>query len=417
MNDNVLASIDVGSSKVCTLVGELTPEEDIRILGVGVTPAEGVKKGMVDNIHEATDAIASSVEKAERSSGSRVVSAHVSISGNHVNSLNNRGVATIPGRERPISRPEIDRAIEEAQSLNLPTNREILHVLPRFFVVDGQEHVSDPVGMYGQRLDMETHIVSGSVTAIQNLTQCVEGAGVQVEALVLAPLAAAEAVLEEEEKRQGVIVADIGGGTTDIAVFVDGTVFHTSVLPVGGYHLTHDLVAGLRAPFSAAEDLKLEYGSALPSQINPEDTVELEAFGGQRRKEVSRRRIAEILQARVEEILEMIYIDAKRAGFDEMIAAGLVLTGGSASLPGIDELAEQVLRTPVRIGTPRGIHGLADTLNSPAYAASVGLLRWSVLENGHNGHKPSFNLNLKSPVQLGGLVETAKRWLKALIPQ
>ncbi len=415
MRDNILASIDVGSSKICTLVAELTPEEDLRILGVGVTPAQGVKKGMVDNIQEATDAITSSVEKAERSSGSRVLAAHVSISGNHINSLNNRGIATIPGRQRPITSQDIDRAIEEAQALNLPTNREILHVIPRFFIVDGQEHVSDPVGMYGQRLDMETHVVTGSVTAVQNLTQCVESAGVQVETLVLSPLAAAEAVLEEEEKRQGIVVADIGGGTTSIAVFVDGAVFHTSVLPVGGYHLTHDLVAGLRAPFSAVEDLKTEHGSALPSRITPEEMVELEAFGSQRHKEVSRRRLAEILQARVEEILEMIYIDAKRAGFDEMIAAGLVLTGGTASLHGIDELAEQVLGMPVRTGVPKGIHGLADSLNSPAYAASVGLLRWSIMANGHNGHKPTFSF--KSPFQLGGIAETARRWLKARIPQ
>jgi len=415
VRDDILASIDVGSSKICTLVAELTPEEDLRILGVGVTPAQGVKKGMVDNIQEATAAITNSVEKAERSSGSRVLAAHVSISGNHVNSLNNRGIATIPGRQRPITKQDIDRAIEEAQALNLPTNREVLHVIPRFFIVDGQEHVSDPVGMYGQRLDMETHIVTGSVTAVQNLTQCVESAGVQVETLVLSPLAAAEAVLEEEEKRQGIIVADIGGGTTSIAVFVDGAVFHTAVLPVGGYHLTHDLVAGLRAPFSAVEDLKTEYGSALPSRINPEETVELEAFGSQRHKEVSRRRLAEILQARVEEILEMIYIDAKRAGFDEMIAAGLVLTGGTAGLHGIDELAEQVLGMPVRTGVPKGIHGLADTLNSPAYATGVGLLRWSIMSNGHNGHKPTFSF--KSPFQFTGVVETARRWLKALIPQ
>jgi cell division protein FtsA len=415
VKDNILASIDVGSSKVCTLVAELTPEEDLRILGVGVTPSLGVKKGMVDNIQEATEAIATSVEKAERSSGSRIAAAHVSVNGNHINSLNNRGIATIPGRERPITQQEIDRAIEEAQALNLPTNREVLHVMPRFFVVDGQEHVSDPVGMYGQRLDMETHIVSGSVTAVQNLTQCVEGAGVQVEALVLSPIAAAHAVLEDEEKNQGIVVADIGGGTTGIAVFVDGSVYHTSILPVGGYHLTHDLVAGIRAPFSAVEEVKTEYGSALPSQVNPEDTVEVEAFGSERHREVSRRRIAEILQARVEEILEMIYLDAKRAGFDEMIAAGLVLTGGSAALEGIDELAEQVLRMPVRIGVPTGIHGLADDLNSPAYAAAVGLLRWSVTENGHNGHKPS--LKIKTPFEFKGVFESARRVLKALIPQ
>ena len=419
MKDNILAAIDVGSSKVCTLVAEVTAEEELRILGVGITPSQGVKKGMVDNIQQATEAIASSVERAERSSGSRIVSAHVSIGGNHANSLNNRGIATIPGKQRPITEEDIDRAMEGAKSLSLPTNREVLHAIPRYFIVDGQEHVSDPVGMFGQRLDMDTHIVTGSVTAIQNLSQCVEGAGVQVEALIFSPLAAAEAVLEEEEKRQGVVLADIGGGTTDIAVFVEGSVFHTCVLPVGGYHLTHDLVAGLRAPFSAVEELKINYGSALPSQVDAEEIVELEAFGGQRVKEVSRRRIAEILQARVEEILEMIYIDVKRAGFDEIVAAGLVLSGGTSSLPGIAELSELVLRMPVRTGVPRRIHGLADSLNSPAYATSVGLLHWAMQENGHNshnGHNGHGELRLPN-FDVKEVLAAAQRWLKTLIPK
>jgi cell division protein FtsA len=269
---------------------------------------------------------------------------------------------------------------------------------------------------------MDTHIVTGSVTAIQNLTQCVEGAGVQVEMLVFSPLAAAEAVLEDEEKEQGVILADVGGGTTDIAVFVDGSVFHTTVLPVGGYHLTHDLVAGLRGPFSHVEELKLRYGSCMPSRIDAEEIVELESFGGQRTKEVSRRRIAEILQARVEEILEMIYIDVKRAGFDDMVAAGLVFTGGTAELPGLVELSELVLRMPVRVGVPTGVYGLADSLNSPAFATSVGLLRWAVAEEGPtngngngNGHR---KVDLKMPaMNLGGFAEAAGKWIKTLIPK
>jgi cell division protein FtsA len=420
LRDNVLAAIDVGSSKVCTLVAEVMSDEDVRILGVGITPSQGVKKGMVENIQQATAAIANSVDRAERSSGSRILSAHVSVGGNHVQSINNRGVATMPGGQRPISEEDIDRAMEGAKSLNLPSNREILHSIPRFFIVEGEEQVSDPVGMYGQRLDMDTHIVTGSVTAIQNLTQCVEGAGVEVEALVFSPLAAAEAVLEEEEKRQGVILADIGGGTTEIAVFVEGAVFHTTVLPVGGYHLTHDLVAGLRAPYSHVEELKLDYGSALPSQVDAEEMVEIEAFGGQRTKEVSRRRLAEILQARFEEILEMIYIDVKRAGFDDVIAAGLVLSGGTASLRGVNELSELVLRMPVRTGIPRRIHGLSDSLNSPAYATSVGLLHWAAQENGHsnghngNGHKSPFKL---PEVELSGALASAQKWLKTLIPK
>ena len=385
-----------------------------------MTPAQGVKKGMVDNIQQATEAISTSIERAEKSSGSRIVSAHVSIGGNHVQSLNNRGIATIPGKQRPITEEDIDRALEGARNLNLPTNREVLHSIARFFVVDGQEQVTDPVGMFGQRLDMDCHIVTGSVTAIQNLTQCVEGAGVQVEALVFAPLAAAESVLESEEKEQGVILVDIGGGTTDIAVFMEGAVFHTTVLPVGGYHLTHDLVAGLRAPYSTVEEIKLNHGSCMPSRIDAEEIIDIDAFGGQRTKEVPRRRIAEILQARVEEILEMIYIDVKRAGFDDMVAAGLVITGGTAGIPGIVELSELVLRMPVRTGVPRRIHGLADSLNSPAYATSVGLLQWAAAEAApsDNRRRPNIKLpNVNVNVNVNGFIGAAGRWLKTLIPK
>ena len=414
--DSILAAIDVGSSKICTLVAEETPEEGLRILGVGITPSQGVKKGMVTNIQETTEAIMDSVEKAERSSATRILSAHVSIGGNHISSMNNRGVATIPGRQRPIMKTDIERALEEAETLSIPANREVLHAIPRYFVVDGQEHVSDPVGMFAQRLDVETHVVTGASTAIQNLTQCIEQAGVQIEGLVLAPLAAADAVLEEEEKQQGVVIVDIGGGTTDIIAYVDGAPFHTSFLPIGGYHFTHDLVAGLRAPFSSMEEAKIKYGCAIASRVDPEEIVELDAFGGQRQREVSRRRIAEIIQARAEEILEMVYLDVKRAGFDEMIAAGLVLSGGGAALPGIDELAEQVVRMPVRIGTPLGIHGLTDSLNGPTCATSVGLLRWGLTHDGtnghHNGRRPRPDAD-----ESGGLWESLRRWLRMLIPQ
>ncbi|HZP26101.1 MAG TPA: cell division protein FtsA, partial [Dehalococcoidia bacterium] len=315
----------------------------------------------------------------------------------------------------PISQVDIDRALEEAESISIPTNREVLHVLPRYFIVDGQEHVSDPIGMFAQRLDIETHIVTGAVTAVQNLTQCVEKAGVQVEELVLAPLASAEAVLEDEERQQGVVLADIGGGTTDIVVYVDGSPFHSSLLPVGGYHLTHDLVAGLRAPFSTMEQAKLEYGSSIASRVDPEEMVQLEAFGGERQREVSRRQIAEILQARAEEILEMIYLDIKRAGFDDMISAGLVICGGTAALPFIDELAEQVVRMPVRVGRPKGILGLSDALNGPAYASSVGLLRWGLKqETNGNGHEPHKGLGM--PKDAAVMWESIRKWLRALIP-
>ena len=372
------AAIDVGTTKICTIVGDDQASDAVRILGVGVAPSAGISRGMVENIHDATEAIRASVEKAERSSGTRILAAHVGIAGAHIASMNNRGVVAVPNQTRPIGEDDVYRVIDGARTVSIPTNREVLHVIPRYYVVDGQDNVSDPVGMYGQRLDVEAHVITAAVSAMQNLSRCVEGIGVQVDALVLEPLASAEAVLEEEERRQGVVLADIGGGTTDIAIFVDGSVYHTSVLPVGGYHLTHDLVVGLRTPFNAAEAVKAAHGHALPSSVAADEQIEVEAFGSERRRCVGRRRVCEILQARCEEILEMILAEVKRAGYDELISAGIVLTGGTANLAGIDILAEQVLEMPARVGMPHGMQGLADSVANPTYATSVGLLQWAI---------------------------------------
>ncbi|MEX2237524.1 MAG: cell division protein FtsA [Dehalococcoidia bacterium] len=376
-HSNTFVAIDIGTTKVCTLVGDRSIDGDLRVLGIGMAPSTGISKGMVSSIQDTIESVRVSVAKAERAAGTRIVSAHIGITGNHIDSLNNRGVVAVPAMDKPIAAEDVNRALDGAGMVAIPTNRRILHVLPRFFEIDGQGGVADPVGMYGNRLDVETHIITGAVSAIQNLTRCVEAVGVQVDNVVLQPLASGEAVLDEEERRQGVVLADIGGGTTDIAIWVDGSVHHTCVLPVGGYHLTKDLVVGLRTPFHVAEDAKARYGHALPSQIEAGESLELDAFGGERRREVARRRLCEILQARAEEVLEMIYVEVKRAGYEEMISAGLVLTGGSARLPGIDELAEQVLGVPVRIGYPRGVTGLIDNLQDPAYATSVGLLKWA----------------------------------------
>jgi len=405
---DIVGAIDIGSSKVCTLLAEVTEDGGLRILGVGVSPSQGIRRGMVDNIKLATEAIASSVEKAERASGNRLPPALVSVSGHHLSSQNHKGVATVMGGRRPIHPQDVRRALEDARAVSIPSDRELLHVVPRCYVLDGQEPVSDPIGMYGQRLDVEVHLVTASVTAVQNLVQCLEGAGVRVEGLVASPLAVAEAVLEEEEKRQGVVVVDIGGGTTDVAVFVEGSPYYTASLPVGGYHFTHDLVVGLRVPFSVAEELKVRHGVAITARVGGDDSVEVESFGGQRRKLVSRRRLAEILQARAEEVLEMVYNDVRRAGFDVMLAAGLVLTGGTAALPGLDELAEQLLGLPVRIGLPKGVHGLADVVRQPAFAASVGLLRWGAATEGGAPARAA---------PAGSLWAKIKHWLSLLIPQ
>jgi cell division protein FtsA len=413
MRGGVLASIDVGSTKVCTVVGEVLPEQPLRILGVGIAAANGLNRGMVENLRDAAESVRTSVEQAERSSGTRILSAHVGIAGPHISCQNNRGIVAIPDRERPISPDDVARVLDGARIVSIPTNREIIHAVPRYYIVDGQEHVTDPVGMFGQRLDAETHIITGLSTVLQNLTKCVESAGVQVETLIVSSLASAEAVLETEEKKQGVVLADIGGGTTDITVYVEGAICHTAVLPVGGNHITRDLVIGLRCPYQAAEDAKELYGHALPSAVDPEETVELDVFGAEGRKAVERRRIAEIVQARIEEICEMIMREVRRAVHDDILSAGLVLAGGTANLNGIADLAEQVTGLPARVGAPRNLQGLVDVLCDPAYAASVGVLQWAVheLESGvWQTQRRSFSVT-------GDLWQRLTRWVRVLLPE
>ncbi len=413
MRADTFASIDVGTTKVCTAVAEIGDEQAIRILGVGVAEAGGFSRGMVDNIAEATQSIRESVEKAERSAGTRILSAHVGITGSHIQSLNNRGIAAIADCNHPIGSDDVERVLEGARVINIPSNREVLHAVPRYYVVDGQDMVSDPLGMHGQRLDVETHIVTASTSAMQNLTKCIESAGVEVESLILEPLASGEAVLEEEERKQGVVVVDIGGGTTGIAVYLDGSVFHTSVLPVGGNHITRDLVAGLRCPYKVAEDAKAKFGHAIPSKVDASESVELDCFGAERQKAVPRRRLCEIIQARCEEILEMVMSEVKRSVHDDILSAGVVLTGGTAKLQGLDVLAEQVTGLPARIGVPRHLQGLSETLTDPAFATSVGLLQWAVKENGlaYGGQR------LGPSLAFGGLWRRVSQWMRVLMPE
>ena len=413
MKGGVFASIDIGTTKVCTVVGEVVAEQPLRILGVGIAAANGLNRGMVENLRDASESVRSSVEQAERSSGTRILSAHVGIAGPHISGQNNRGIVAIPDRDVPISQDDVNRVLDGARVISIPTNREIMHAVPRYYIVDGQDHVTDPVGMYGQRLDAETHLISGLSTVLQNATKCVETAGVQVETLIVSSLASAEAVLEDEERRQGVVLADIGGGTTDIVVFTEGSVCHTAVLPVGGNHITRDLVIGLRCPYQSAEDAKALYGHAIPSEIDAEETVELDVFGAEGRRSVERRRIAEIAQARVEEICEMVIREVRRAVHDDILSAGMVLTGGTANLAGIALAAEQVTGLPVRVGAPHGLQGLIDTLSDPAYASSVGVLQWAVreLESGAwQTQRPSFALP-------GDLWQRLTRFVRVLLPE
>jgi cell division protein FtsA len=376
-----VAAIDVGTCKVCVLVGGYDEQDRLRLTGTGLAASRGVARGVVDDMGKATAAIRAAARAAEQACGREIKSATVGIGGAHIACINSRGTVALPSQHRAIAAEDIKRAVEGARAVPIPNNREILHAVPRFYIVDGEESTGDPTGKYGQRLDVEAHVITGAVSTIQNLTQCVEAAGIHVESLVLGPVAAADAVLDEEERTHGVVMVDIGGGTTDIAVLVQGSVLHTAVLPVGGNTITDDLVYSLRVPSRAAEDIKELYGHCLPAAVAPDETVEVDAFGHDRRRVVNRRRVCEIIQARVEEMVELIRDEVAKAGYEEMIPAGVVLTGGTANLAGIVELAERVLQMPARAGPPGGIYNLHETLENTAFATSIGLLGWAVREH------------------------------------
>ncbi|GIV97069.1 MAG: cell division protein FtsA [Herpetosiphonaceae bacterium] len=378
--NRTIVGIDVGTTKICTLVADVHESGRVNILGVGLTPSKGLDKGVVVNIDEAVSAISTSVEKAERLSGYRIGTAYVGVAGRHISSLNSRGVVAISRPDHEITRTDVGRAVEAAQAIAIPTQREVIHVIPRAYIVDGHEGIRDPVGMAGYRLEVETHIVTGEVMAIQNLIKSVQRAGVEIDDLVLQPLASGEAVLTPEDKDRGVVLVDIGGGTTDIAIFIQGGIWHTVVLPVGGNHFTNDLVYILHTPHNTAEYLKLKYGSAIavPPENEEEDLIDADTFSPGERQQVSRYLLNQILQARAEQIIELVAAEIRRSGYEGLLPAGVVLTGGTSQLPGLEDLAREMLGMPVRIGAPADLSGLAEAIDSPPYATSVGLVRWGL---------------------------------------
>ena len=405
--ERTIVGIDVGTTKVCTLVGEVSEDESLRIVGVGTVPSRGIRKGVIVNVAEATQAIRASVEKAERVSGYEIQRAHVSLAGAHVTSMNSRGVIAVQHGERGISPEEVDRAMEAARAIAIPHDREVVHIIPRGYTVDGQEGIRDPVGMVGFRLEVEAHIITGAVSSIHNLMRCVEDAGVGVDELVLDPLASGEAVLSDTERDMGVVLVDIGGGTTDIAVFIEGSIWHTTVLAVGGQHLTNDIAVCIRMPTAAAEETKIAYGHACPDTLDPTEMIQVNAFGDNIASKVSRREMAQVIEARVEEILSLVMQEIKRSGYDGLLPAGVVLCGGTAQLRGIRELARQVLKLPVRVGGPGELQGLTDMIMSPAFATSVGLLRWGLRQGA---------VSLRAPRRGPNIGGRFANWFKALLP-
>jgi cell division protein FtsA len=369
----LVVGLDVGTTKICAVVGEPKPGGGLDIVGVGNAPSRGLRRGIVVNIDSTVEAIKQAVAEAEQMAGVEVAGVYAGVAGGHVRSLNSRGVVAISGREREVSTLDVERAIDAARAINVPQDREIIHVLPQTFMVDDADGVREPVGMSGVRLEVECHIVTAAVTSVQNVVRSVNRAGLAVQDVVLEPIASAEAVLFPDEKELGVVLIDIGGGTTDMALFRDGAVWHTAVLPLGGDHITNDVAVGLRTPMADAEALKKRYGCALTSMVPAEETVDVPSVGGRKPRELSRQVLSEIIQPRVEEIFTLVAQGLAKAGFQDAATAGIVVTGGSSIMEGVPELAEAVFDMPVRRGVPAEVGGLAEVVRSPIYATGVGL--------------------------------------------
>ena len=372
--DRYLVGLDVGTSKVCAIVGELVDDHGLDIVGIGVAESRGIRRGVIVNLEAAVDSIKRAIDEAELMAGVEIDAVHLSMTGSHIKGFNSRGVIAVAGKTREITRDDVRRAIDAAKAVSLPAGREILHVLPQDFVVDEQDGIGVPVGMTGARLEVNVHIVTSASTATQNLVSCVNRAGVGVIDTVVEQIGAAEAVLTRDEKELGVALVDIGGGTTDIAIYERGSLWHTAVIGVGGDHFTSDIAVGLRMPIPDAEKLKRKCGCALSAMVDEEETIDVASVGGRRPRVMARRILSEILQPRAEEIFHLVWDEIRRAGYEKSLNSGIVLTGGGAILEGMPEIAEQIFDLPIRRGAPTGIGGLADHVSSPAFATAVGLV-------------------------------------------
>jgi cell division protein FtsA len=368
-----IAAIDVGTTKVCTIMGTLDSSTGLRILGVGIAPSHGIEKALVANVTQAKESIRQSVKKAEMMAGYKLDSAYIGVTGKHISSMNNTGTIAITKTDQLVRPDDLKRVLDVALNVRAPADRKMLHVIPRAYTLDGHE-VKNPVGMHGYELNVEAHVITAAIASVQNLTQCVRGVGIEIEDLVLEPLASAEAVLTEEEKQAGVLIADIGGGTTDIAVLRDGSIYHTSVLPVAGHQVTRDIAAGLGISFELAEEMKKKYANLLPPSEEEADKIV-----GENGHSISYRDLCEIVHARIEELMRLVVLELPRNDYAKLIPAGIVVTGGGANMPGIVELTQSVAELPVRIGVPPTLNGVSNSvLTDPAYATSVGLILWKM---------------------------------------
>ncbi len=372
MDKNLIVGLDVGTSKVVAIVGEVKPDNKIEIIGIGSHPSRGLKKGVVVNIESTVQSIRRAVDEAELMTGCEIHSVHTGIAGNHIRSLNSHGI--VPIRDREVTAGDVERVIDAARAVAIPADQRILHILPQEFIIDNQEGIKEPVGMSGVRLEARVHMVIGAVSAAQNVVKCVHRCGLEVDDLILEQLSSSYAVLSDDEKDLGVCLVDIGGGTTDIAIFTDGSIRHTAVIPIAGDQVTNDIAVALRTPTQYAEEIKIKYACALTQLASSDESIEVPSIGERPPRRLSRQTLVEVVEPRYEELLTLIQAELSRSGFENLIAGGVVLTGGSSRMEGLIELAEEVFHMPVRLGVPQYVTGLVDVVRNPIYATGVGLL-------------------------------------------
>ena len=369
---NLVVGLDIGTSKVCAIVGEVGIDGSIEIIGVGFHPSRGLKKGVVVNIESTVQSIQRAVEEAELMAGCQIHSVFAGIAGSHIRSLNSHGIVAI--RDKEVSAGDVERVIDAARAVAIPADQKILHILPQEFIIDNQEGIREPVGMSGVRLEARVHMVTGAVSAAQNIIKCVRRCGLEVDDIILEQLASSESVLMDDEKDLGVALVDIGGGTTDIAVFTEGAIRHTAVIPIAGDQVTNDIAVALRTPTQNAEEIKIKYACALAQLAAPDETIEVPSVGERPPRRLRRQSLAEVVEPRYVELMELVQAELRRSGFEDLCAAGLVLTGGSSKMEGLVELAEEILHMPVRLGAPQRITGLGEVVRNPIYSTGVGLL-------------------------------------------
>jgi len=407
MNQNVagrmVVGLDIGTSKIVAIVGEMSPEGQLEIIGIGSHASRGLKKGVVVNIDSTVQSIQRAIEEAELMAGCQIQSVYAGIAGSHIRSMSSHGIVAI--RDREVFQPDIDRVIDAAQAVAIPADQKILHILPQEFLIDNQEGIKEPLGMSGVRLEAKVHLVTCAVNAAQNIEKCIGQCGLSVDDIILEQLASSYAVLTDDEKDLGVCLVDIGGGTSDIAIFTDGAIKHTAVIPIAGDQVTNDIAMALRTPTQNAEEIKIKYGCALASMAGENETIKVPSVGERQDRDLSRQALAEVIEPRYEELFNLIQAELRRSGFEDLIPAGIVLTGGTSKMEGVVELAEEIFHMPVSIGKPKSVAGLSDIVRNPIYATAVGLLQYGL---GNTAHRYGAS---RADVPSTSVWQSVKNWL------